>query len=112
MCRAQAAYRFVLEGATSMKITRQEVAHIAHLARLEFSGQELESFTGQLNDILGYFDKLTEVDTASVEPTSHAVKIVNVFREDQAVPSVPREAGLANAPEQEKGLFRVPKIIE
>ena len=95
-----------------MKITRQEVEHIAHLARLEFSGHELESFTGQLNNILDYFDKLSEVDTASVEPTSHAVKIANVFREDQVVSSVPREAGLANAPDPEKGLFRVPKIIE
>ncbi len=95
-----------------MKITRREVEHIAHLARLEFTGQELESFTGQLNNILDYFDKLLEVETASVKPTSHAVKVANVFREDQAAPSVPREAGLANAPDPEKGMFRVPKIIE
>jgi aspartyl-tRNA(Asn)/glutamyl-tRNA(Gln) amidotransferase subunit C len=95
-----------------MKITRQEVEHIAHLARLEFSGEEVESFTEQLNDILSYFDKLSEVDTDSVEPTSHAIRIANVFREDEVVESAPQEAGLANAPDQEKGLFRVPKIIE
>lgn len=95
-----------------MKITRQEVEYIAHLARLEFNGQELESFTGQLNNILGYFDKLSEIDTTSIEPTSHAVKIANVFREDQVMPSVQREQGLANAPDPEKGMFRVPKIIE
>ena len=79
---------------------------------MEFSEQELEAFTGQLNNILDYFDKLSEVDTASIEPTSHAVKIANVFREDQVAPSVPREQGLSNAPDSEKGLFRVPKIIE
>ncbi len=95
-----------------MKISRREVEHIAHLARLEFSAEQFESFTGQLNDILAYFDKLSEVDTASIKPTSHAIRIRNVFREDAVTESVPRELSLANAPDPEKGLFRVPKIIE
>ena len=95
-----------------MKIARQEVEHIAHLARLEFSGEEVESFTNQLNDILSYFDKLSEIDTASIEPTSHAIRIANIFREDKVAESALQEASLANAPDPEKGLFRVPKIIE
>lgn len=95
-----------------MKITRTEAAHIAHLARLEFSEAELATFTEQLDSILSYFDKLKEVDTALVEPTSHVLKIRNVFREDAVTPSLGQEASLQNAPEQESGCFRVPKVID
>ena len=95
-----------------MKITRDQVEHIAHLARLEFKEQEIEAFTKQLDNILTYFDKLQEVDTASVEPTSHAVRIMNVFREDAVKNSIPSEASLKNAPQEEGSCFRVPKIIE
>ena len=95
-----------------MKINGPEVEHIAHLARLEFADDEIESFTDQLNGILEYFDKLQKVDTSSVEPTSHAIPVKNAFWEDQAVASVPRDHGMANAPEQEGAHFRVPRIIE
>ena len=95
-----------------MKITRQEVEHIAQLARLDFNEEEAEAFTEQLDVILTYFDKLKEVDTTSVEPTSHAVMVNNVFREDAVVESFPRDSALANAPDRESNCFRVPKIIE
>lgn len=95
-----------------MKITREQVKPIAHLARLEFSDQELDAFTGQMNDILAYFDKLQEVDTSSVEPTSHAIAVRNVLREDRVHICLAQPSSLANAPDPASGLFRVPKIIE
>ena len=95
-----------------MKITRQEVEHVAHLARLELTPEEAEEFTGQLGQILEYFDKLKELDTGAIEPTSHAIPMVNAFREDEVRPSQDQETALQNAPEKERGFFRVPKIIE
>jgi aspartyl-tRNA(Asn)/glutamyl-tRNA(Gln) amidotransferase subunit C len=95
-----------------MKITRDQVEHIAHLARLEFSENELEAFTRQMDNILTYFDKLQEVDTTAVEPTSHAIQVKNVFREDEVKKSIALDLSLKNAPEQEGSCFRVPKIIE
>lgn len=95
-----------------MKITRKEVEHIAHLARLEFSEKEIEAFTRQLDNILTYFDKLKEVNTANIEPTSHAIKVKNVFREDEVKKSISLDSCLRNAPEEEGNCFRVPKIIE
>ena len=95
-----------------MKITRNQVEHIAHLARLEFGEKELEAFTRQMDNILSYFDKLKEVDTTSVEPTSHAIRVTNVFREDEVKNSIVLDLSLKNAPEQEGSCFRVPKIIE
>jgi aspartyl-tRNA(Asn)/glutamyl-tRNA(Gln) amidotransferase subunit C len=95
-----------------MKISRDEVKHVANLARLRFDEGELEKFTDQLNAILTYIDKLNELDTSEVEPTYHVLDLVNVFREDQVQPSLPREAALANAPERADGFFQVPRIIE
>jgi len=95
-----------------MKITRDQVEHIAHLARLEFSENELEAFTRQMDNILTYFDKLQEVDTTAVEPTSHAIQVKNVFRDDEVKKSIALDLSLKNAPEQEGSCFRVPKIIE
>ena len=95
-----------------MKITLQQVKYIADLARLEFNERELEAFTQHLDNILTYFDKLKEVDTAAVKPTSHAITVRNVFREDQVTESIPRDFCLNNAPEEESDYFRVPKIIE
>ena len=95
-----------------MKISRDEVKHVANLARLRFDEGELEKFTDQLNVILTYIDKLNELDTSEVEPTYHVLDLVNVFREDQVQPSLPREAALANAPEHADGFFQVPRIIE
>lgn len=95
-----------------MKITREEVEHVALLARLKFSEKEKERFTFQLNSILEYMEKLGELDTAQVEPTFHAVHQTNVFREDVVKPSLPQDLTLSNAPDGNRGLFQVPKIIE
>jgi aspartyl-tRNA(Asn)/glutamyl-tRNA(Gln) amidotransferase subunit C len=96
----------------AMKITRQEVEHVALLARLKFNEAEKERFTTQLNTILEYMDQLKELDTSRVEPTFHAVTRKNVFREDQVLPSSPQDLTLSNAPDGDRGFFRVPKIIE
>lgn len=93
-------------------ITREDVGHVARLARLELNDDELERMREQLNAILGYIDKLRELDITNVEPTSHAVPLVNVMREDEVVPCVPTDAMLANAPDRVGELFRVPRIIE
>jgi len=95
-----------------MKITRKEVEYVAHLARLELTPEEAEQFTGQLGQILDYFDKLKELDTGSIEPTSHAVPMANAFREDEVKESYDQETALQNAPAKADGFFRVPKIIE
>jgi aspartyl-tRNA(Asn)/glutamyl-tRNA(Gln) amidotransferase subunit C len=95
-----------------MKITKEEVDHVALLARLKFSESEKERFTTQLNSILEYMEKLGELDTIRVEPTFHAVARTNVFREDLVKPSMARDLSLSNAPDGDRGFFRVPKIIE
>ena len=95
-----------------MKITRNEVAHVANLARLEISELEMDEFTIQLNAILEYADKLNQLNTEDITPTAHVMPINNVFREDEIAPCLPREAALANAPEEEDGMFRVPPVIE
>ncbi len=95
-----------------MKITRKEVEHVAHLARLKLSEAEADQFTAQLDQILTYFEKLNELDTSGIEPTSHSVPMMNAFREDQAKPSLNIEEALANAPDKEGNFFKVPKIIE
>ncbi len=94
-----------------MKINRQEVEHVALLARLHLSDKEIEQFTGQLDAILTYVDKLNELDTRDVEPTSHVVKVGNVIRKDRVRESLPIEETLANAPDPDKGFFKVPRII-
>jgi aspartyl-tRNA(Asn)/glutamyl-tRNA(Gln) amidotransferase subunit C len=93
-------------------ITRKDVEHVALLSRLELTDNEVEKFTGQLNAILGYIDMLNRLDTAGVEPTAHVLPLKNVMRADEVRPSLPRELALANAPEQEDGYFKVPKILE
>lgn len=95
-----------------MKITKQEVDHVAKLARLELSEQEQEKFTDQLSNILTYVEKLNELDTAGVEPTSHVLDIKNVMRDDVPAASLPQERALANAPDKAAGHYKVPKIIE
>lgn len=94
-----------------MKITRKEVMHVAHLARLNLSEDELVKMTGQLDQILSYVDKLSELDTENVIPTTHAHQAVNAFREDRVTESLPREESLANAPEDNGEMFKVPRII-
>jgi len=95
-----------------LKITKEEVAYVAHLARLEFNETEKETFTFQLNEILLYMDKLNEVDTSGVEPLSHAIALNNAFREDKVQESLSQELSLANAPDARGEFFRVPKVID
>ncbi len=95
-----------------VKITRKDVENVALLSRLEFSDSELDTFTGQLDAILEYADVLNKVNVEGVQPTAHVLPIKNVMRPDVAKPSLPREEALANAPEQEDGYFKVPKIME
>jgi len=94
-----------------MSVNRQDVEHIAELARLKFSETELESFTHDLNEILAYVEKLNELDTENVEPLSHPVEGVNVFREDIVKESIPHEEALKNAPQRDEEFFKVPKVI-
>ncbi len=93
-------------------ITKEQVEYIARLARLELSEEEKEKYTKQLDQILEFVAKLNELNTEKVEPTSHAVKISNVFREDEVKPSFSQEEALSNAPEVEEGHFKVKKVIE
>ena len=95
-----------------MKITRQDVEHVARLARLEITETEKQAFSQQLSDILTYVEKLNALKTEGVEPTATVLGQTNVFREDKSRPSLPVEKALANAPEQADGFFVVPKIIE
>ncbi|MBE3578564.1 MAG: Asp-tRNA(Asn)/Glu-tRNA(Gln) amidotransferase subunit GatC [Caldanaerobacter subterraneus] len=95
-----------------MAISKSEVEHIAKLARLKFTEEEIEEMSKELSKILDYVNKLNELDTENVEPTAHIVPIHNVFREDEVKPSMPREKVLMNAPYKEQGFFKVPKIIE
>jgi aspartyl-tRNA(Asn)/glutamyl-tRNA(Gln) amidotransferase subunit C len=94
------------------KISREEVEHVARLARLELTEEEKVRMTAQLDSILGYIDKLNELDTAQVEPTTTVIPMVSVMREDVVRPSLSQEEALANAPDREDAYFRVPRIIE
>ena len=93
------------------KITRQEVRHVAKLARLELSESEEERMTGQMNGILEYMDKLNELDTKDIAPTTHAIQLQNVFRPDSIRDSLDRKDSLANAPGTDGVNFVVPKVI-
>jgi aspartyl-tRNA(Asn)/glutamyl-tRNA(Gln) amidotransferase subunit C len=93
---------------SAMAITRDEVVHVAKLARLELTEDELERFAGQLNAILEAVGKVSELDLADVEPTLHPLEVSNVFAEDEPRPSLPVDEALANAPDREGGAFRVP----
>jgi len=88
------------------------VEYVAHLARLRLSPEEAEKFTSQLDQILVYFEKLNQLDTSNIEPTSHPIPMVNAFREDVVKPSIDVEEALVNAPDKEGNFFKVPKIIE
>ena len=93
-------------------LTPEEVDHVARLARLELSAAEKERMRRELDGILGYIDKLSGLDISGVEPTSHAVPLTSVMREDVCGPSLPQSEMLANAPDRSGEYFRVPKIIE
>ena len=91
-------------------ITREDVVHVARLARLELSEEELERMREQLSAILEAVGKVSELDLEGVEPTAHPLDLVNVLAEDDPRPSLPREDALANAPDPEDGFFGVPPV--
>ena len=93
-------------------ISIAEVDHVAHLARLALSPEEQQRFTEQLNAILAYMEQLNEVPTDDVEPTSHVLDLVNVFRDDTARQLISVEEALQNAPESTHQYFVVPRIVE
>jgi aspartyl-tRNA(Asn)/glutamyl-tRNA(Gln) amidotransferase subunit C len=92
-------------------ISRDEVAHLAKLARLAVTDDELDVFAGQLDQILDSVAKVSEVAAEDVPPTSHAVPLTNVFRQDVVVPGLTQQQALAGAPAAEDGRFRVPRIL-
>jgi aspartyl-tRNA(Asn)/glutamyl-tRNA(Gln) amidotransferase subunit C len=93
-------------------IAREDVEHVAELARLELTAAEKEEFIAQLKSILTYIEKLNELDTRDVEPTSHVLPMSNVCRDDEVRPSLDRPEVLRNAPEEAHFFFKVPRIIE
>ncbi|MFQ5882657.1 MAG: Asp-tRNA(Asn)/Glu-tRNA(Gln) amidotransferase subunit GatC [Candidatus Methylomirabilales bacterium] len=95
-----------------MKITREEVEHVARLARLGLSEEERQRMRSQLDSILAYIDKLNQLDTSQVEPTSHVIPMTDVYRGDAVCPSLPQEEALTNAPDRQEAFFRVPRILE
>ena len=95
-----------------MADTKIDVKYVAHLARLQLSAEEELKFGAQLGQILGYIAKLNELDVSQVEPTAHAVPMVNVARPDEVRPGLSNAEALRNAPAQAGGLFIVPKIVE
>ena len=94
------------------RISSEDVRHVARLARLALSDDELERMRAEMSAILDYMDTLRSLDTKGVEPTSHAVPLRNVMREDEPAPSLPLDDMLANAPDRDGDTFRVPRIIE
>ncbi|MBZ4642647.1 MAG: aspartyl-tRNA(Asn)/glutamyl-tRNA(Gln) amidotransferase subunit [Deferribacteres bacterium] len=94
------------------KLSREEVLKIAKLARLRLEEDEIEGLRTDLNNILNYIDKLNELDTAGIEPTSHALDVVNVFRDDVQKPGLDEDDVFKNAPQSEHSHFKVPRVID
>jgi aspartyl-tRNA(Asn)/glutamyl-tRNA(Gln) amidotransferase subunit C len=95
-----------------MKITKEDVIHVAHLARLDLEKTAITNYVEQIGKVLEYVDMLKQVNTDAVVPTSHAIDITNVFRDDDLVESLDSKSALANAPERENGNFLVPRVIK
>ncbi len=95
-----------------MSAANFDVRYVAHLARIELTPAEEQKLGAQLSHILGYMEKLKELDVSSVEPTAHAIPMVNVTRPDAARPGLSNEEALCNAPAKAVGLFIVPKIVD
>jgi aspartyl-tRNA(Asn)/glutamyl-tRNA(Gln) amidotransferase subunit C len=93
-------------------ISREEVAHLARLARLAVTDEELDTFAGQLDVILQAVAQVGEIAAVDVPPTSHSVPLTNVYRDDVVVPGLDREDALAGAPDTEQHRFRVPRILD
>ena len=96
----------------SSALDESAVRHVAHLARLDITDEEVARFAGQLSGILGYVEKLNELDTTDVPPTAHTLPVNNVFRADVVRPSWEVDRALHNAPQCQEGLFRVPKVLD
>src|SRR3972149_4678806 len=94
-----------------MAISREDVEHIAKLARLQLTEEEVKRFQIELGKIIEYFDQLKKLDTENVPPMTHAVPIENVLREDQVKESLLQEEALQNAPEKKESYFQVPKVV-
>jgi aspartyl-tRNA(Asn)/glutamyl-tRNA(Gln) amidotransferase subunit C len=94
------------------EVSREEVEHVAQLARMALTSQDLERVGTELNRILEHFNRLQELDTEDVAPTSHAIPMTNVFREDQVGESLSVEDVVENAPERSDDFFKVPRIVE
>lgn len=95
-----------------MSISRRDVEHVARLARLDLDDAEVELFQDQLSRILEHAGRVTALETEDVPPTSHAIKLINVFRSDEVSEGLTQDEALANAPAAEDGYFRVPRILE
>lgn len=95
-----------------MKLNREDVEHVAWLARLELADDEKDRLTDHLNEIISHFSKLQQLDTEQVEPTSHSIPVVNVFRDDTVRPSLSVCDAVANAPESHHDYFVVPQVVE
>ena len=95
-----------------MGLSREEVRHVAELAKLGLTEEEKGLFSEQLSAILDYAERLQELDTEDVPPTAHSIPLQNVMRDDEVIPAYPREDILANAPESERGSFKVQAVLE
>ncbi len=95
-----------------MKLTKEEVLHVATLARLNIDESLIDTFADQLEDILEYVKTLDRLDTADVPPTFHAVDKSNAFRKDETTGHLDQESAVSNAPDEDEGYFIVPKVIE
>ncbi|WP_090738252.1 Asp-tRNA(Asn)/Glu-tRNA(Gln) amidotransferase subunit GatC [Paenibacillus sp. Mc5Re-14] len=95
-----------------MNISKEDVRHVARLSRLNLTENEEETMTGQLNAILHYAEKLNELDTEQVKPTTHVLHVSNVMRDDEVRGSLTHEQVMRNAPEEEDGQFKVPAVLE
>lgn len=95
-----------------MNISKKDVQHVANLSRLSLSDDEISMYTGQLNSILEFVEKLNEIDTTDVKPMSHTLDIINAFREDEVKESITSELALKNAPDSQDDQFKVPTVME
>lgn len=95
-----------------MKITEKDVEYVAKLSRLHITDEQKQKLTGDMAAIIGFADKLSELDAGNAEPQAHAIVVENVFREDEIKPSYKRDEILKNAPDKQAGCFAVPRIVE
>ena len=95
-----------------MKVTREDLKNVAVLSRLAIAEDKADGYIAQMDAILSYMDNLSEINTDAVKPTTYALPMENVFREDVVKPSLDRELALSNAPLEEGGYFKVPRVLE